>query len=128
MGSKRISKTHCDTEWCPIEVAIEVIGGMWKVLILRELMTGTKRYSELHRSLRSVTHKMLAQQLRELERDGVIDRKVYPVIPPKVEYSLTHLGAGLDPILKAMQSWGTKVEKHRQKHGSPDSKGLAAAV
>ena len=87
MGSKRMEKVDCDTEWCPIEAALSVIGGMWKVIIIRELMTGTKRYSQLHRGLKSVTHKMLAQQLRELERDRVIHRKVYPVVPPKVEYS-----------------------------------------
>lgn len=112
-----MSKALCDVEWCPIEVSIEVLGGMWKVLILRELASGTKRYSELHRALKSVTHKMLAQQLRELEHDGVIDRKVYPVVPPKVEYSLTKLGKELDPILKAMQVWGKKVDGYRQKQG-----------
>ena len=115
MASKRISKAHCDEEWCPIEVSIEVLGGMWKVLILRELAAGTKRYSELHRALKSVTHKMLAQQLRELEQDGVLNRKVYPVVPPKVEYSLTPLGTELDPILKAMEVWGKKVDGHRRK-------------
>lgn len=115
MGSKRMEKTECITEWCPIEVALGVIGGMWKVIIIRELMTGTKRYSELHRGLKTVTHKMLAQQLRELEQDGVVDRKVYPVIPPKVEYSLTPLGKKLDAILHDLQQWGTKVYARRSK-------------
>jgi DNA-binding HxlR family transcriptional regulator len=90
-------------------VSIEVIGGTWKVIIVRELLTGTKRYSQLHRGLKRVTHKMLAQQLRELERDGVIRRKVYPQVPPKVEYSLTPLGDALGPILETMQSWGKRV-------------------
>ena len=67
-------------------MALEVIGGMWKVIVVRELLTGTKRYSELHRGLRHATHKMLAQQLRQLERDGIVDRKVYPQVPPKVEH------------------------------------------
>ncbi|MEP6847553.1 MAG: helix-turn-helix domain-containing protein [Acidobacteriota bacterium] len=110
-----MKKTECITEWCPIEVALGVIGGMWKVIIIRELMAGTKRYSELHRGLKTVTHKMLAQQLRELEQDGVVDRKVYPVIPPKVEYSLTPLGKKLDTILHDLQQWGTKVYARRSK-------------
>jgi len=110
-----MEKVDCDIGWCPIEVALGVIGGMWKVIIIRELMTGTKRYSELHRGLKSVTHKMLAQQLRELERDGVIDRKVYPVVPPKVEYTLTPLGKNLDTILKDLQQWGTKIYARRGK-------------
>jgi DNA-binding HxlR family transcriptional regulator len=119
MGSKRITKTDCAPEWCPIEITLEVIGGMWKVIIIRELINGTRRYNELHRALKRATHKMLAQQLRELERDGVVNRKVYPVVPPKVEYSLTPLGRRLKPILKAMQSWGYKVEEQRQSKPDP---------
>ena len=117
MGSKRMEKVDCDTEWCPIEAALSVIGGMWKVIIIRELMTGTKRYSQLHRGLKSVTHKMLAQQLRELERDRVIHRKVYPVVPPKVEYSLTPLGKDLDTVLRDLQRWGKKIYARRGKEG-----------
>ena len=109
MASRRLNDAHCEPAWCPIEVSIEVIGGTWKVIIVRELLTGTKRYSELHRALKRVTHKMLAQQLRELEGDGVINRKVYPQVPPKVEYSLTPLGDALGPILDTMQSWGKRV-------------------
>ena len=113
MASKRHRKENCDPAWCPIEVALEVIGGMWKVIIIRELMQGTRRYSELHRSLNTVTHKMLAQQLRELERDGVVNRKVYPQVPPKVEYSLTPLGKRLKTILNGMQEWGNRVQAAR---------------
>lgn len=113
MASRRMNGGHCEPAWCPIEVSIEVIGGTWKVLIVRELLTGTKRYSELHRALKRVTHKMLAQQLRELERDGVLNRKVYPQVPPKVEYSLTPLGKALGPILDTMQSWGARVMASR---------------
>jgi DNA-binding HxlR family transcriptional regulator len=109
MASRRLNDAHCEPAWCPIEVSIEVFGGTWKVIIVRELLTGTKRYSELHRALKRVTHKMLAQQLRELEADGVINRKVYPQVPPKVEYSLTPLGDALGPILETMQSWGKRV-------------------
>jgi DNA-binding HxlR family transcriptional regulator len=99
----------CDAAWCPIEAALEVIGGMWKVVIVRELRGGTMRYSQLHRALKRVTHKMLAQQLRELEHDGVVSRKVYPQVPPKVEYSLTSLGKSLGPLLDSMHAWGERV-------------------
>src|SRR4051812_32797968 len=109
---KRIEK--CDGDGCPIEVALEVIGGMWKTLIIRELMDGTRRYSELHRALTPVTHKMLAQQLRDLEEDGVVLRKVYPQVPPKVEYSLSSLGRELIPLMGAMKLWGERVLKHRK--------------
>ena len=113
MASRRLSGENCDPAHCPIEVALEVIGGMWKVIVVRELRTGTKRYSELHRGLKNATHKMLAQQLRQLERDGVIDRKVYPQVPPKVEYSLTPLGRELEPLLDSMGDWGRRVIDRR---------------
>jgi len=109
MASRRLQGEHCDPAHCPIEVALEVIGGMWKVIVVRELLTGTKRYSELHRGLKHATHKMLAQQLRQLEHDGVVDRKVYPQVPPKVEYSLTPLGLELGPLLDSMSGWGARV-------------------
>lgn len=125
MASRRLSGENCDPAHCPIEVALEVIGGMWKVIVVRELRTGTKRYSELHRGLRNATHKMLAQQLRQLERDGVIDRKVYPQVPPKVEYSLTPLGRELGPLLDSMGDWGRRVIDRRT---SPPARRPAAAV
>ena len=109
MASRRLNQKDCDPAHCPIEVALEVIGGMWKVIVVRELLTGTKRYSELHRGLRHATHKMLAQQLRQLEADGILDRKVYPQVPPKVEYSLTPLGRELGPLLDSMSGWGRRV-------------------
>lgn len=105
-----ICKEDCD---CPIEVSLEVIGGMWKTLIIRELMDGTRRYSEIHRALAPVTHKMLAQQLRDLENDGVLLRKVYPQVPPKVEYSLSALGQELIPLMGAMKLWGERILQHR---------------
>jgi DNA-binding HxlR family transcriptional regulator len=113
MASRRLQGEKCDPAHCPIEVALEVIGGMWKVIVVRELLTGTKRYSELHRGLKHATHKMLAQQLRQLEHDGVLDRKVYPQVPPKVEYSLTPLGRELGPLLESMSGWGTRVLEGR---------------
>ena len=132
MASRRMNDGYCEPAWCPIEVSIEVIGGTWKVIIVRELLSGTKRYSQLHRALKRVTHKMLAQQLRELERDGVINRTVYPQVPPKVEYSLTPLGEALGPILETMQSWGARVvadreRRHRSVKQSVRSTSLNAA-
>lgn len=112
---KRTKNAGCDGKICPIEVSLEVIGGMWKTLIIRELMNGTLRYSEIHRALSPVTHKMLAQQLRDLENDGVILRKVYPQVPPKVEYSLSTLGKELIPLMGAMKTWGERVLRHREK-------------
>jgi len=99
---------------CPIEVSIEVVGGMWKTLIIRELIKNTRRYSEIHRALEPITHKMLAQQLRDLENDGVVLRKVYPQVPPKVEYSLTPLGRELVPMMDALKTWGKRVLEHRK--------------
>ena len=113
MASRRLKEENCDPAHCPIEVALEVIGGMWKVIVVRELLTGTKRYSELHRGLRHATHKMLSQQLRQLENDGILDRKVYPQVPPKVEYSLTPLGRELGPLLDSMSDWGRRVSSGR---------------
>ena len=93
---------------CPVEATLEAIGGRWKVLILHELFNGTRRFGELHRSLHGITQKMLTQQLREMEHDGLIHREVYTQVPPKVEYSLTPLGKTLQPVLDAMHFWGKK--------------------
>ncbi|BDA73051.1 HxlR family transcriptional regulator [Calothrix sp. PCC 7716] len=103
---------HIDSEnharlTCEVESTIKVIGGRWKVLIIRELMT-VKRFGELQRALPGITQKMLTQQLRELEDNGIVRRQVYPQIPPKVEYSLTPLGETLKPLLYAMHEWGVK--------------------
>lgn len=91
---------------CPVQATIDLIGGKYKAVILWHLMHGTLRYSELYRKVGRATDKMLAQQLRELERDGLVIRKVYPVVPPKTEYSLTDFGRGLTPILDALCDWG----------------------
>jgi DNA-binding HxlR family transcriptional regulator len=93
---------------CEVETTLKVIGGRWKVLIIRELLSEIKRFGELQRSLPGITQKMLTQQLRELEEDGIIHREVYAQIPPKVEYSLTPLGKSLQPILYAMHEWAVK--------------------
>ena len=91
---------------CPAEITLEVIGGRWKVPILWNLFQGTRRFSELRRALDGVTQKMLTQQLRELESQGIVTRKVYPQVPPKVEYSLTNDGKTLKPVVEAMCKWG----------------------
>lgn len=93
---------------CPVEATIHLIGGKYKAVILWHLMSATLRYSELHKRIPNATDKMLAQQLRELERDGLINRTVYPVVPPKTEYSLTDFGKTLAPILDEMCKWGTE--------------------
>lgn len=91
---------------CPVEVTIQLIGGKYKAVILWHLINDTLRYNELHKRVSRATDKMLAQQLRELERDGLINRTVYPVVPPKTEYSLTDFGKTLVPILDEMCKWG----------------------
>jgi DNA-binding HxlR family transcriptional regulator len=93
---------------CPVERTLEVIGGRWKVLILRELFLGVKRFGQLHRALHGITQKMLTQQLREMEEDGIVHREVYLQVPPKVEYSLTPLGESLKPIIESMHEWGVR--------------------
>lgn len=93
---------------CPVEATLRAIGGRWKVLILHHLLDGTKRFGELTRALKGVSARTLTKQLRELEACGVINRKVYPQIPPMVEYSLTTVGKQLEPVLMAMHDWGEK--------------------
>ena len=90
---------------CPAETTIEVIGGRWKVPVVWHLFGGTKRFSELRRALPGCTPKMLTQQLRELENDGIVSRKVYAEVPPRVEYSLTKRGQSLKPVVQAMCVW-----------------------
>ncbi len=91
---------------CPVETTLMMIGDKWKVLIIRELLPGTKRFNEIHRSIDGVSQKVLTQKLREMESDGLLKRKVYAEVPPRVEYSLTDLGMSLRPILDAMEGWG----------------------
>ena len=87
-----------------------LIGDKWKVLILRDLLPGTKRFGELKKSIGTVSQKVLAAQLRDMERNGLVNRKVYPEVPPRVEYSLTELGRSLKPILDAMWDWGEEFK------------------
>ncbi|NJK38609.1 MAG: helix-turn-helix transcriptional regulator [Oscillatoriales cyanobacterium RM2_1_1] len=90
---------------CPAETTLAILSGRWKLLILRELFSGVKRFNQLQRSLTGITQKVLTQQLRDLEADGIVYRQVYPEIPPKVEYSLTPLGESLKPIISQMHEW-----------------------
>lgn len=90
----------------PVELSLDIIGGKWKMPIIWRLKDGSKRYGELRRSLSKVTHKMLTQQLRELEQDEIIKRKVYAEVPPKVEYSLTLLGESIIPVIDLLREWG----------------------
>lgn len=98
---------------CPVEYTASIISNKWKVLILRDLFEGTKRYNELTRSVVGISAKVLTQNLRDLESDGIISRKVYPEVPPRVEYSITDMGLELKEILDVMKIFG---EKYQQKN------------
>ncbi|HIX48070.1 MAG TPA: helix-turn-helix transcriptional regulator [Candidatus Mediterraneibacter caccavium] len=97
---------------CPVETTLMLIGDKWKVLILRDLLPGTKRFGELKKSIGNVSQKVLTAQLRDMESNGLVNRKVYPEVPPRVEYSLTELGQSLKPILDAMWDWGKEFKAH----------------
>jgi len=100
---------------CPVLLTTSIIGGKWKPLILFYLQSRTRRFSELNRLIPGSTKKMLTQQLRELERDAIINRKVYAQVPPRVEYSLTRHGKSLRPMLRLMSGWGKKHRALRQR-------------
>lgn len=91
---------------CPVETTLSLIGNKWKVLILRDLMEGTMRFGQLKKSVGDISQKVLTAQLRDMEESGLVDRKVYAEVPPRVEYSLTELGLSLKPVLDAMVEWG----------------------
>lgn len=92
---------------CPVETTLTLISDKWKVLILRDLMDGTKRFGELKKSIGTVSQKVLTAQLRDMEEKGLLTRKVYAEVPPRVEYTLTETGYSLKPVLDAMSAWGT---------------------
>lgn len=96
---------------CPVEVTLMLISDRWKVLILRDLLSGTKRFGELKKSIGSISQKVLTSNLRSMEEDGLLTRKVYAEVPPRVEYTLTELGESLRPILLAIQQWGLEYQK-----------------
>ncbi|OVE64474.1 MarR family transcriptional regulator [Clostridium diolis] len=95
---------------CSVETTLSLIGGKWKVLILRDLINGTKRFGELKKSINSISQKVLTQQLREMEEDGLVERTVYAEVPPRVEYSLTEDGISLKPVLNSMLAWGKQYK------------------
>lgn len=111
----KTGENHCeewpDTSPCLVETTIKLISGKWKGIILYHLLDGTKRFNELRRLIPTITQRMLTLQLRELEEQKIIHREVYPVVPPKVEYSLTEFGETLRPIIADMKQWGEKYTK-----------------
>ena len=108
MSENKILKELPD---CPVETTLTLIGDKWKVLILRDLMPGTKRFGELKKSIGSVSQKVLTAQLRDMEKSGLVNRKVYAEVPPRVEYSLTETGKSLKPILDSLRNWGENYKK-----------------
>lgn len=96
---------------CPVETTLTLISDKWKVLILRDLLTGTKRFGELKKSIGGVSQKVLTTQLRQMEDSGLLSRAVYPEVPPRVEYTLTELGLSLKPVLDALQIWGERYKE-----------------
>ena len=103
-----------DLPACPVEITISLIGDKWKVLIIRDLLTGTKRFGELKKSLSGITQKVLTNNLRQMETSGLILRKVYAEVPPKVEYSLSDTGFSLKPILDSMVEWGNEYRENQK--------------
>lgn len=99
---------------CPVEVTLTMINNKWKVLILRDLIDGTKRFGELKKSIGHITQKVLTAQLRDMEEKGLVYRKVYAEVPPKVEYTLTETGYSLKPILDAMYNWGIEYRNKQE--------------
>ena len=96
---------HLSYTNCPVEAGLDIIGGKWKSIILFRVLEGTRRFNELRRLLPSLTQRTLTNQLRELEQDGLISRKIYAEVPPKVEYSITDFGETLEPVLVALKDW-----------------------
>lgn len=117
-----------DMPACPVEMTLMLIGSKWKVLILRDLMPGTKRFGELKKSIGNVSQKVLTAQLRDMEEKGLVNRKVYAEVPPRVDYTLTELGRSLKPILDAMQNWGEEYKQKTIKNIGADFKILCSDI
>ncbi len=101
-----------DLPKCPVETTVMMLGCRWKVLIIRDLLTGTKRFCELKKSVKGITQKVLTSKLRELEDLGLVERTVYPQNPPKVEYTLTDVGYTLAPVIESLKEWGRDFKKY----------------
>ena len=97
---------------CPVEMTLQLIGDKWKILILRDLLTGTKRFGELKKSVTGITQKVITSNLRDMESSGLWTREVFPEVPPRVEYTLTDTGYSLEPILDSMYSWGENYKRN----------------
>lgn len=108
---------------CPVETTLMLIGNKWKVLIIRDLLDGPRRFGELKRSVTGVSQKVLTQQLRAMEADGLLTRTVYPEVPPHTEYALTPLGHSLRPVLESLQSWGVDYRRRRMTGERPVRRG-----
>lgn len=104
--------TKEELPFCPVATTVNLIGNKWKLLIMRELLTGTKRFNEMHRLVDGISQKVLTENLRKMESDGIVKREVFPEVPPRVEYSLTDLGDSLRPIINSMSDWGTDYIKN----------------
>ena len=106
---------------CPVATTVGLIGNKWKLLIIRDLLTGTKRFGELRKSVTGISQKVLTDNLRSLEEDGLLTRKVYAEIPPRVEYTLSELGCSLKPIMDSMAKWGNHYKQIvNRKAGAPE--------
>ena len=110
-GTAVIGVSSQDLPACPVETTLKLIGNKWEVLVLRDLMPGTKRFGELKQSIGGVSQKVLTAKLREMEASGLVERHVYAEVPPRVEYSLTPLGRSLKPVLDSLEQWGTAYKK-----------------
>jgi DNA-binding HxlR family transcriptional regulator len=116
------------TPECPVEAALSVIGGRWKILVICRLFEGKHRFNEMRRSIVGVSQRMLAQNLRELERDGVVERRVFPESPPRVEYGLTAFGRTLEPVLDRLFEWGETYQSRGAKSVVPRDAAAAVAA
>ncbi|MDF2842911.1 MAG: transcriptional regulator, HxlR family [Herbinix sp.] len=101
----------CPSGNCPVETTLNILSGKWKGIILYRLLAGKKRFNELKKIMPAITFRTLTLQLRQLERDGIVERTVYAEVPPRVDYALTPLGESMRPIIKAMYDWGTEYQK-----------------
>ena len=113
---------------CPVEATLDIIGGKWKSIILFRVLEETRRFNELRRLVPNLTQRMLTNQLRELERDGLIARKIYAQVPPKVEYSITDLGKTLEPVLMALTQWAVEHMQPRMAGSKPPSATAAPSM
>lgn len=104
--------TKEELPFCPVATTVDLIGNKWKLLIMRELLTGTKRFNEIHRLVGGISQKVLTENLRKMESDGIVKREVFPEVPPRVEYSLTDIGDSLRPVINSMSDWGTDYIKN----------------